>query len=162
MNQPKIPLKASAQRVQAALAARGFANQVVELADSTRTSAEAAAAIGCQVAQIAKSLIFQGKASGQGILVIASGSNRVNEKRLAELVGEKIVRPDADFVRTVTGFVIGGVPPLGHDQPLTTYIDEDLCQYANIWAAAGHPNAVFPLTPAELQAMTGGQVVKVT
>ena len=162
MNQPITPLKASAQRVQDALIARGFANQVVELADSTRTSAEAAAAIGCEVAQIAKSLIFQGKSSGQGILVIASGSNRVNEKRLAELVGEKIVRPDADFVRAVTGFVIGGIPPLGHDQPLTTYIDEDLYQYVNIWAAAGHSNAVFPLTPAELQAMTAGQVVKIT
>lgn len=152
-------LKANAQKVQAALNAGGFTNQIIELADSTRTAVEAATALGCEVAQIAKSLIFQGKESQRAILVIASGVNRVNEKRIAELLGEKLQKPDADFVREQTGFVIGGVPPLGHSQPLTTYIDQDLLQYTEIWAAAGHPHAVFKLTPAELVRMTGGMVI---
>ena len=155
-------LKPSAQKVQDALTARGFANQVVELPDSTRTAAEAAAAVNCTVGQIAKSLVFVTKTTNRPLLVIASGSNRVNEKTLQTLVGEKIVRPDADTVRAVTGFVIGGVPPLGHAQPLTTYIDRDLLQYAGIWAAAGHPNAVFALTPADLVAMTQGTLIDVT
>jgi prolyl-tRNA editing enzyme YbaK/EbsC (Cys-tRNA(Pro) deacylase) len=152
-------LKPSAQKVQDALIACGFTNQIIELADSTRTSAEAAAAVGCEVAQIAKSLVFQGKESRRAILVIASGINRVNEKRMAELLGEKLQKPDADFVREQTGFVIGGVPPIGHSHPLTTYIDKDLLQYTEIWAAAGHPNAVFKLTSAELVRMTGGTVI---
>lgn len=153
------PLKPSAQKVQDALAARGFANRVVELPESTRTAAEAAAAVNCTVGQIAKSLVFVTKESGRPLLVIASGANRVNEKTLQALAGEKVTRPDADAVRAITGFVIGGVPPLGHAQPLTTYIDRDLLQYAAIWAAAGHPNAVFALTPAELVAMTQGEVI---
>jgi prolyl-tRNA editing enzyme YbaK/EbsC (Cys-tRNA(Pro) deacylase) len=151
-------MKPSAQKVQAALYARSFTNQVVELPDSTRTAVEAAAAAGCTVGQIAKSLVFAGKTSGQALLVIASGSNRVDEKRLAALAGEKTVRPDADFVRAQTGFVIGGVPPIGHANALRTFIDEDLLSYDEIWAAAGHPNAVFRLTPAELVQMTGGIV----
>ncbi len=153
------PLSASAQKVQDTLAALGFSQQVVEHAQTTRTSAEAAAAIGCEVGQIAKSVIFKGKQSGQAILVIASGANRVDEKKLRALLGEKVEKPDADFVRAQTGFVIGGVPPVGHAQALTTFIDEALLQYAQIWAAAGTPNAVFPLTPAELAQMTGGKVV---
>lgn len=153
------PLKPSAQRVQDALAARGFANQVVELEESTRTSAEAAAAVGCDVAQIAKSLLFRTAESGRPILVVASGVNRVNVAALAAIVGEHLVRPDADFVREQTGFVIGGVPPLGHAHALETYLDRDLWQYDRIWAAAGHPNAVFPLTPDELAAMTGGHIL---
>jgi len=151
-------LKSSAQKVQDALAAAGFSNQVVELPDSTRTSAEAAAAVGCAVEQIAKSLVFRGKQSGAAILVIASGGNRVDEKKLKALAGENISKPDADFVREQTGFVIGGVPPIGHAQPLRTFIDRDLWRYHEIWAAAGHPNAVFRLTPDELAAMTGGAV----
>jgi len=154
-------LKPSAQKVQDALTARGFANRVVELPDSTRTAAEAAAAVNCTVGQIAKSLLFVTKESGRPLLVIASGANRVNEKTLQALVGEKITRPDADAVRAITGFVIGGVPPLGHAQPLTTYIDRDLLQYDDIWAAAGHPNAVFPLKPGELVEMTRGEVVSI-
>jgi prolyl-tRNA editing enzyme YbaK/EbsC (Cys-tRNA(Pro) deacylase) len=156
MSSPALPLKPSAQRVQDALRARGFANQVIELPDSTRTAAEAAAAIGCTVPQIAKSLVFIGKQTGQGILVIASGANRVDEKALQVLVGEKIVKADAEAVRSLTGYVIGGVPPLGHTQPLTTIIDQTLLAYRELWAAAGHPNAVFPLTGEELVAMTGG------
>lgn len=155
------PLKPSAQRVQDALYAAGFANQVIELADSTRTSAEAAAAVGCAVEQIAKSLVFAGKQSGAAILVIASGGNRVDEKKVSALIGEKITRADAEFVRAQSGFVIGGVPPIAHAQPLRTLIDADLLTYTEIWAAAGHPNAVFRLTPGQLVQMTGGAVVDV-
>jgi prolyl-tRNA editing enzyme YbaK/EbsC (Cys-tRNA(Pro) deacylase) len=156
-------LSPSAQKVQETLNALGFGmRQVIELPDSTRTAAEAAAAIGCAVAQIAKSLVFKGHTTGQPILVITSGANRVNTQRIAELVGEAVEKPDADYVRDQTGFVIGGVPPVGHSQPLTTFIDEDLNQFDDIWAAAGTPRAVFALTPGDLAKMTGGRVIKVT
>jgi prolyl-tRNA editing enzyme YbaK/EbsC (Cys-tRNA(Pro) deacylase) len=154
-------LSASAQKVQDVLRERGFTSQVVELSDSTRTAKDAAQAIGCRVEQIVKSLIFKGKQTSKPILVVASGQNRVNEKRLGELAGEPIARADADFVRQRTGFAVGGVPPVGHKEPLTTFIDEDLLQFSEIWAAAGTPFAVFQLTPAELQSMTGGQVVSI-
>ena len=152
------PLKESAKRVQEALAARGFAFEVREFPQSTRTAAEAAAAIGCEVAQIAKSLVFRTRASGRPVLVIASGANRVDEKAVAALIGEKIGRADADFVRAATGFAIGGVPPLGHDTPPVTLIDRDLLALDEIWAAAGTPNAVFRLKPEELVVLTGGRV----
>ena len=150
------PLSPSAQRVQDALVARGFTNRVVELDASTRTSAEAAAAVGCTVADIAKSIVFKGATSGRAILVIASGVNRIDERKVAAALGEKPRKADAEFVRTATGFVIGGVPPLGHVQPIVTLIDQDLLARARIWGAAGTPNAVFPLTPDELLRMTGG------
>ena len=154
-------LSQSAQKVQDALAARGFDYQVVEFTQPTRTSAEAAAAVGCDVGQIAKSIVFRGKRSHQAILVITSGANRVNEKRLRDLVGEPVEKPDADFVRAQTGYAIGGVPPLGHSQPLTVLIDNDLLQYAEIWAAAGTPNAVFRLLPNDLAAISGGQLADI-
>jgi len=151
-------LSPSAQKFQETLAALGFTNQIVEFEHTTRTSAEAAEAVGCEVGQIAKSLIFKGKQSGKAILVIASGANRVDEKKLRGLAGEKVEKPDADFVRLKTGFVIGGVPPVSHAEPLDTFIDEGLMGYGSIWAAAGTPNAVFSLTPADLVKMTGGKV----
>lgn len=154
-------LGSSAQRVQSTLQALGYACQVVQLAQTTRTAAEAAAAIGCQVGQIAKSLVFRGTRSHQPILVIASGSNRVNEAKLGDLVGEPVERPDADYVRQRTGFAIGGVPPVGHSETLRTIIDKDLLLYEEIWAAAGTPNAVFRLTPADLVRMTGGRVLPI-
>jgi prolyl-tRNA editing enzyme YbaK/EbsC (Cys-tRNA(Pro) deacylase) len=155
-------LSASAQRVQDALTALGLPCRVVELPASTRTAQEAADAVGCTVGQIVKSLVFRGARTDAPILVVASGANRVNETRLAELAGEPIAKADAAFVRAHTGFAIGGVAPLGHPAPLTTYIDADLLQYAEIWAAAGTPNAVFALTPADLQPMTNGRVVRLT
>ena len=155
------PLSSSAQRFQDSLQASGLSHEVVELPQSSRTSAEAAQAVGCQVGQIAKSLVFKGTETGKALLVVASGSNRVNEAELSRLVSESVERPDADFVRQQTGFSIGGVPPVGHPQPLDTYIDEDLLQYREIWAAAGNPKAVFPLSPQELLKMTGGQVVSI-
>jgi len=155
-----MALKPSAQKVQDALAAAGFANRVVELPDSTRTAAEAAAAVGCEVGQIVKSLVFRA-ASGRAVLVVASGAHRVDERRVAAELGEGIGRADAELVRAETGFAIGGVPPIGHAKALATLVDEALLAHAEIWAAAGHPNAVFRCTPAELVAMTGGRVARV-
>ena len=154
-------LSASAQRVQNTLAAQGFRLAVVELPQSTRTSAEAAAAVGCSVSQIAKSLIFRATRSDRAVLVLASGSNRVDEAAVAALLGEPIGKAEPEFVRARTGFVIGGVSPVGHLEPIPTFIDEDLLTYDNLWAAAGTPNAVFKLTPDELVRLTGGMVARV-
>jgi len=155
-------LSASAQRFQAALKGLGFSLQVVELPDSTRTAVEAAQAIGCQLGQIVKSLVFKAKRSERPVLVIASGTNRVNERAIEALIGEPLGKADADFVRQRTGFVIGGVPPVGHTEPLLTFVDQDLLAFDEIWAAAGTPNAVFRLTPHDLVRMTGGEVIKIT
>jgi len=157
-----MPLSSNAQKVQEALNAIGLQLDVIELPDSTRTSQEAAQAIGCQVSQIAKSIVFRTLTSQRPILVIASSSNRVNEKTIANLIGEDIGKADADFVRSHTGFVIGGVPPLGHAEPLQIFIDHDLLQYSEIWAAAGTPHAVFRLTPEDLLRMSTGNVIRVT
>ena len=154
-------LKSSARKVQDALDALGFHNiTVLELPASTRSAVEAAQAIGCQVGQIAKSLVFKTKTSQRPVLVIASGANRVDLRQVGELIGEKITKADADFVRQQTGFAIGGVPPVGHNKPLDIFIDADLLNYDQIWAAAGTPHAVFQLTPDDLVAMTGGQVTE--
>lgn len=134
---------------------------MVELSDSTRTAQEAADAIGCTVAQIAKTLIFKGKTLQQPVLIMASGTNRVNEKAVQERINEELEKADADFVLEHTGFAIGGVPPVGHKKPITTYIDQDLMQYEEIWAAAGTPHAVFKLTPRILAEITKGEVIKI-
>jgi prolyl-tRNA editing enzyme YbaK/EbsC (Cys-tRNA(Pro) deacylase) len=154
-------LSDSAQRVQNAIQALGLTLHVVELPASTRTAEQAAEAIGCTVGQIAKSLLFKTTVSEQPILVIASGTNRVNESVIGELVGEPIEMADPDFVRQTTGFAIGGVPPVGHDQPIRTFIDEDLLTYETIWAAAGTSHAVFRLTPDDLLQAADGEVVSV-
>ena len=154
-------LSPSAQKIQDVLNSLGYNYTVVEHTESTRTAQEAADRAGCELGQIVKSLIFKGKESGKPILVLTSGVNRVNEKRISEYAGEHIGRADADFVRAVTGFAIGGVPPLGHIQKMETYLDEDFLQYQTIWAAAGTPNAIFELNTEDLQKMTGGKVVMV-
>jgi prolyl-tRNA editing enzyme YbaK/EbsC (Cys-tRNA(Pro) deacylase) len=154
-------LTASAQKVQEALTALGLPCQVVELPASTRTAQEAAQAIGCTMAQIVKSLIFRGTRTGRALLVLASGANRVNEKRLGEMAGEPVGKADADFVRRHTGFAIGGVPPLGHSTAIETYIDADLLQYPEVWAAAGTPRAVFRLSPQDLPKMNHGSIVSI-
>jgi prolyl-tRNA editing enzyme YbaK/EbsC (Cys-tRNA(Pro) deacylase) len=154
-------LSKSAQSVQDALTSKGLSANVVELPASTRTAEEAASAIGCQVAQIVKSLIFRTKQSRRAVLVLASGINRVNEKTIARHVGEEIMRAEADFVRDATGFAIGGIPPIGHQQKLETYIDEDLLQYNVLWAAAGTPHAVFNLDSAHLESLTGGKIISI-
>lgn len=154
-------LSKNAKRVQTALDDFGLDLLVLEFPASTRTAQDAANAIGCQVEQIVKSLVFQRQPSGKAVLIAASGGNRVNEKRIKEILGEKIIRADAEFVREVTGFPIGGVPPLAHTQPIETIIDEDLMQYDEIWAAAGTPNAVFPLKPQQLVMITSGKLEKI-
>jgi prolyl-tRNA editing enzyme YbaK/EbsC (Cys-tRNA(Pro) deacylase) len=157
--QDSYELSSSAKKVQEVLKVLGLELQVVELQETTRTSADAARAVGCEVGQIAKSLVFRGQRTQRPILVIASGSNRVNEKRVGELISEPLGKADADFVRQRTGFVIGGVPPVGHAEKLEVFIDEDLLRYSEIWAAAGTPNAVFRLTPSDLVRMTEGRVI---
>jgi prolyl-tRNA editing enzyme YbaK/EbsC (Cys-tRNA(Pro) deacylase) len=159
--QPPVDLPASALRVQQALRERGHPGEIVIFAQTTRTAQDAAAAIGCDVAQIAKSLVFRTEPGDRAVLVIASGANRVDPVRLAAALGEDVGKADADLVRLRTGFVIGGVPPLAHAEPLITFIDEDLLILPEIWAAAGTPNAVFRLTPAELVQLTMGRVIAV-
>jgi prolyl-tRNA editing enzyme YbaK/EbsC (Cys-tRNA(Pro) deacylase) len=148
----------SALKVQAVL---GEDFEVLELETSTRTAAEAAAAIGCTVGQIAKSLIFRALDSGKPVLAIASGSVRVDEARLSEILGEDIGRADAAFVREQTGYAIGGVPPVGHSADSAIFIDETLLTFDTIWAAGGTPNAVFRLKPDDLVRLTGGTVAAI-
>jgi prolyl-tRNA editing enzyme YbaK/EbsC (Cys-tRNA(Pro) deacylase) len=154
-------VRTSAERVRQALAGLGLMPDIKEFSATTRTSAEAAAAIGCTVAQIAKSVVFRAVGLNRAVLVIASGVNRVDEKLVAAALGDRIAKADATFVRDKTGFAIGGVAPVGHTEKPVTLIDEDLLQHAEIWAAAGTPNSVFPLTPQALVAMTGGQVIAI-
>jgi prolyl-tRNA editing enzyme YbaK/EbsC (Cys-tRNA(Pro) deacylase) len=153
--------KQSARTVQEALASRGLQCQVVELPSSTRTAREAAASIGCEVAQIAKSIVFKASESGRAIMVVASGVNRINEKAIASCLGEPVEKATPEFVRESTGFAIGGVPPCGHGHSLITFVDRDLLSLAVLWAAAGTPNAVFRVEPEDLVALTGGRVVDV-
>jgi prolyl-tRNA editing enzyme YbaK/EbsC (Cys-tRNA(Pro) deacylase) len=154
-------LKSSAQKVQKELQGRGLNCKVVQMQKTTRTAKDAARAVGCEVGQIVKSLIFKSKRSRKPILVVASGVNRVNEKVLGKQISEPVKMANPEFVREMTGFAIGGVPPVGHQNPLTIFIDEDLLQYEEIWAAAGTPHAVFKLTPDELKSITAGKVISV-
>lgn len=148
----------SALRVQSALGQRF---KVVEFDESTRTAADAAAAIGCTVPQIAKSIVFRAANSGRAVLVIASGGNRVDDKKVAALLGESLMRADADFVRSQTGFAIGGVPPAGHASPPVVFIDRDLKPLGTLWAAGGTPNAVFSLSWDDLVSLTAGKVADI-
>ena len=156
-----MPLSSSAQKVQDAIKYLGYDYEVIEFEDSTRTALEAAERVGCEVGQIVKSLVFQGKNSGEPILILTSGANRVDVKRIKAHAEEKIGRAAPAFVRERSGYAIGGIPPLGHLNPIKTYIDEDLLQYDKIWAAAGTPNAVFELDANQLEKLTGGQVIAV-
>lgn len=147
--------------MQEAALACGLDVSVREMPASTRTAEEAAAACGVTVGQIVKSLIFLGAASGRPYLLLVSGNNRVDEQAVAAELGESLVRPKADAVRALTGFAIGGVPPLGHATPLATYIDRDLLQYDVVWAAAGTPRAVFAVDPQALQKAADARVIAV-
>ena len=152
----------SVARVAEALKALGLQAEIREMADSTRTSAEAAAAIGCSVAQIAKSMVFREVDSDRALIVVASGTNRVSTAKLAALTGKTIGKANADFVREKTGFAIGGVSPVGHaNDPVDLLLDEDLFQYDELWAAAGCPFAVFRTTAADLVAATGARVADI-
>jgi len=152
-------LKNSSKKIQEALNKYDLGLKVIEFSELTRTASEAAAAIGCEVGQIAKTLIFRGKTSGKAICIIASGKNRVDVKKIMQLIAEELEKPDAAFVLEQTGFAIGGVPPLGYRLENPPFIDEDLLQYEEIWAAAGTPNAVFCLSPSDLVKITEGLVI---
>ena len=156
-----MPLSSSAQKVQDALKNLGYDYAVIEFSKSTRTALEAAERVGCEVGQIVKSLIFQGKTSGKPILILTSGANQVDVKRIKVHAEEKIGRAAPAFVRERSGYAIGGIPPLGYLHPIETYVDEDLLQYEKVWAAAGTPNAVFEMDANQLEKMTGGKVIAV-
>jgi prolyl-tRNA editing enzyme YbaK/EbsC (Cys-tRNA(Pro) deacylase) len=154
-------LKKAAQTVQNVLNEHKLDCKVLELNSSTRTAIEAATTIGCKLEQIAKSLVFRSK-SGHPIFIIASGPNRINEKLIASYIGEKIEKADADFTKTITGFAIGGIPPIGHTQKIDEiFIDEDLMQYDDLWAAAGTPNAVFNIKTKDLATITKGKIIAI-
>ena len=155
-------LNASVRKVEKALKAHGLECQVLNMKETTRSAQDAANSLGCRVEQIVKSLVFMTKKTKKPILVIASGANRVNTKKIRNLLSEPIKMADPDFVRAKTGFAVGGVPPLGHSNPLATFIDEDILKYPEIWAAAGTSNTMFKLSPDDLQKITEGQVISVT
>ncbi len=159
-SEPLVALPESAQRVALLLRECGHEKPVVMLPQTGKTSAEAAAGLGCSVAQIAKSILFRRREDDAPVLVVASGANRVDEEKVARHVGD-IARADAKFVREKTGYAIGGVCPIGHLTPPVTVIDSDLLQLDSLWAAAGHPHAVFNLSPQELLALTGAPVVDI-
>ena len=158
----KSSLKKSAQAVQDALDAKGLSCEVKELPDTTRSAKDAAKAVGCEVREIAKSLVFATVPGNTPVLVIASGPNRVNEASISQVVGSDITMASPDFVREQTGFAIGGVPPLGHKVDIVTLIDEDLMALDVVWAAAGTPFSVFAITPQALLAATDGRVVNIS
>ncbi|MDI6772569.1 MAG: YbaK/EbsC family protein [bacterium] len=152
-------MSSATDRVHQALSALGLSVQIQEFPQGTRTAQDAADAIGTTLGQIVKSLVFL--ADGRTVLVLASGRNRVDAGKLARAAGAaRIERADADRVRAATGFAIGGVPPVGHATPLETYIDEDLLAYEIVYAAAGTPNAIFPITPRDLVRVTCGRIAE--
>ena len=151
MSQAELPR--AARRVREALAAAGVDAEIVVLEDSTRTAPEAAAAVGCELGAIVKTLVFRRSGDGSPVLVLVSGANRADEAALG------VERADASFVREVTGYAIGGIPPVGHATPLETLVDPDLMAFGEVWCAAGTPNTLFGIAPAELVRMTGGRVL---
>ena len=151
----------SSSRVAEELRRLGATAEVREMPESTRTATDAAAAVGCAVAQIVKSLVFRSVVSDEPVLVLVSGADRVDEALLAQVVGEAVEQATGKFVRERTGYAIGGVPPVGHAQPVVTYLDEHLLDHALVWAAAGTPRAVFCIAPAELVRITSARVVAV-
>ena len=155
-------LKPAAQRVQEALREKGLDSQVRHMSQATRSADEAAAACGCSVGQIVKSLVFRGAVSGKPYLFLVSGANRVNQEGVAQVIGEALRRPDANDVRDITGFAIGGIPPFAHKTPLATYMDAALLDFPQVWAAAGTPDAVFPIAPDRLAAAAGASIITVT
>jgi len=145
------------RRVADALARHGLPGQVTVLAGHATTAEMAADALGIALGRIVKSLVFAGADSGSPYMLLVSGANRVHEKRAGRVIGEKLARADADFVKRTTGFSIGGVSPFGHPDPLGLFIDEDLFAFKTVWAAAGHPRSVFEIAPADLERTTGAR-----
>lgn len=154
-------LKPGAQMFQDQMQSRGFSNPIIELPDSTRTAKEAAQSIGCRVEEIAKSIVFKLQSTGEPILIVASGTNRINEQTIEQEIADTLDKASPSFVKEKTGYSIGGVPPTGHSTSILTLLDEDLGKYDSIWAAAGHAMAVFKTNFQELQEMTGAKVMNV-
>lgn len=152
----KPSLSRKAEKVQDVLREKGFEIRVRELPDSTRTARDAARAVGCETAQIAKSLVFMDKERNEPVLIIASGTNTVSLERIRQATGRTLVKADGKAVKDRVGFAIGGVPPVGHNEKLVTLLDPDLKQYDRIWAAAGTPHAVFELRSRDLGPLTDG------
>ncbi len=150
-------MKAAAERFQQILREMGLNNEVIEFSETTRTAADAATAIGTTTAQICKSILFE--AGGEPVMVIASGANRIDTSKVQQHVGQPLHKANANFVREKTGYVIGGVPPTGHLHPFPIFIDQDLLQYEQVYAAAGTPNAIFAISPTDLQRITKGEVI---
>ena len=157
----EMELKGNAREVQDELKQMGVKLQVLELPQTTRTAQNAADAIGCEIGQIVKSIIMRTKMSSRALCVLTSGTNQVDEQKVERWIGEPVKMADPDFVKKATGFSIGGVAPVGHSNPIITLIDEDLLNYAEIWAAAGTPNAVFRLTPMDLLRITRSIAIRV-
>ncbi|HSR48268.1 MAG TPA: YbaK/EbsC family protein [Anaerolineales bacterium] len=157
-----MALHPSARRVQDELTRLGIPAQIVELEESTRSAAQAAEAVGCDIGQIAKSLVFRSALTGKPILVITSGANRVDEAAFGQRIGDSIERAEPDFVRNATGFAIGGVPPVGHTSPIEIYFDEDLLRHPTIWAAGGTPRALFEVDPRRLLSASRATPTRVT
>ena len=153
-------LPRGARRVRTALLELGLPGDIHRLADSTRTAPEAAAAVGCELGAIVKSLVMRGVRTKEPLLVLVSGDNRADVELIEAAVDEPVERPDAGYVREVTGYAIGGIPPVGHPAPVRTVLDEDLLRYETVWAAAGNPHAVFPITPAALVTASGATVTR--
>jgi prolyl-tRNA editing enzyme YbaK/EbsC (Cys-tRNA(Pro) deacylase) len=153
-------LPRGARRVRTALLDLGLPGDIHRLADSTRTAPEAAAAVGCELGAIVKSLVMRGVRTRAPVLALVSGDNRADVALIEAAVDEPVDRPDADYVREVTGYAIGGIPPIGHPHLLRTVMDEDLLRFETVWAAAGHPHAVFPIAPAALADAAGARVLR--
>lgn len=151
----------SARRVDAALESHGLTDRVRELPDSTRTASDAARALGCEVRQIVKSLVFRREPSGTPVLALVAGDHRLDEPWMHRQTGERWTRADPEWARSVAGFAIGGVPPIGHPEAIPTYVDYDLLEQREVWAAAGHPNAVCRITSPELLRVTRGRPISV-
>jgi len=155
-------LSPNSQKVQKALKKLKLEREIIQLPQETRTALQAAKAVGCHLGQIAKSLVFKIKKTGQPILIITSGKNQVDEEKIAKKFGLTLELAKAEFVKAKTGFTIGGVPPIGHSTTIKTFLDKDLFAYQTIWAAGGHPKTIFKLTPEELKRITQGQIIKVS
>jgi len=155
-------LSKAAEAIENALNIKGLSCSVIELSKSARTAQDAAESIGCEIRQIVKSLIFTTKNSEEAVLILASGPNRVNEKTISKHLGEDIVKADATQTKRITGFAIGGIPPIGHQSPIDhVFIDEDLLKFDIVWAAAGTPNAVFNINSKDLVAITKAKIISI-
>ena len=154
----ELEMSASLERVKRALADAGIDVEVIEMAASTRTAAEAAEAAGCAIDQIAKSIVFRGETSGEAVLFIVAGGNRVDAALAVELAGEPLGKADAELVRAQTGFAIGGVAPVGHLNPIRAWFDPRLAEFAAVWAAAGTPRHIFAIDPTDLLRISGAQI----